>query len=75
MGLHHMADGEGTAQVEQPVVLVGCVDEDGVAGRSAPHDVDVVVHGADHHTVDLHRGVLIVDDGVRHDRDLLGNDR
>ena len=54
VGLHHLADVEGLAQLEQLVVLVGGVDQHRVACRPAPHDVDVVVDGADHQAVDLH---------------------
>ncbi len=44
-------------------MLVGGVDEHGVAGLATPHDVDVVVHGPDDDPVDLDVGVLVVDDG------------
>ena len=41
------------ADLEQLLVLVGGVDEHGVAGAAAAQDVDVVVHRADHDLVDL----------------------
>ena len=55
VGLHHLADVEGRAQLEQLVVLVGRVDQEGLAGGPAPDDVDVVVHRPDHEPVDLDR--------------------
>ena len=45
------------ADLEQRLVLVGGVDEHGVAGPAATEDVDVVVHRAHHDLVDLGGGV------------------
>ena len=61
VGLDHLADAEVAAELEQALVLVGGVDQQGVAGLAATDDVDVVVHRADHHAVDLDGGVLVVD--------------
>ena len=41
------------AQLEQRLVLVGRVDQHGLARSAATQDVDVVVHRADHDVVDL----------------------
>ena len=53
VGLEHPADAEALAQLEQLFVLVGGIDEHGVAGPPAAHDEHVVVVRADHDLVDL----------------------
>ena len=59
MGLEHLGDPEPLRELEEVVVLVGGVDQDGLARLSAPHDVDVVLKWADHRLVDLGRCILI----------------
>ena len=49
------------AQVEQPLVLVGGVEQDGVAGLLAAEHEDVVVHRPDDDLVDLDLGVVVVE--------------
>ena len=51
--LHHLVHAEPLADLEQLLVLVGGVDEHGVARPAATQDVDVVVHRAHHDLVDL----------------------
>ncbi len=63
VGLEHLPDPEVPAELEQLLVLVGGVDQDGVAGLLAPDHVDVVVHRADYDLVDLDEGVLVLDCG------------
>ena len=58
VGLEHLAHAEGRAQLEQALVLVGGVEQDGVAGLGAAHHVDVVVHRAHDDLVDLDAGGL-----------------
>jgi len=62
--LEHAPHAERGAQLEQPFVLVGRVDQHGVAGGAAPHDEDVVVDGADHGAVHLDAGVPPVQGAV-----------
>ena len=45
VGLDHLAHAEGSAQLEEFVVLVGRVDRGGTRPSPAAHDVDVVVDG------------------------------
>ena len=60
VGLDDLAHAELAAQLEQLFVLVGRVDEQGVARLAAPHDEDVVVYRADDQSVDLDLLVLVV---------------
>ena len=60
VGLEHLANPEPAAQVEQLVVLVGRVEQDGVAGLLAAQHVDVVVHRPDDHLMDLGLAVLVM---------------
>ena len=57
MGLDDLTDAEALAQLEQQVVLVGGIDEHGVARLRAPQDEDVVLVRTDHDLVDL--GLLV----------------
>ena len=57
MGLEDPPDSELSRELEEEVVLVGGVDEDGIACPSASHDVDVVVEGPHHRLVDLASGI------------------
>ena len=57
VGLEHRPDAELRAQVEQPVVLVGGVEQHRLARLGAPQDVHVVVDRADDDLVDLEPGV------------------
>jgi hypothetical protein len=61
VGLEHLANSEVPTQLEELLVLVGRVDENGVAGLPAPDHVDVVVHRADYDLVDLDEGVFVFD--------------
>ena len=54
--LEHPAHAEALAQLEQALVLVGGVEQHGVAGLGAAEDEDVVVDGSHHHLVDLDPG-------------------
>ena len=74
VGLEHRAHPQGAAQVEQAVVLVGGVEEHGVAGLLAAQDEDVVVHGTHHDLVDLGLGVLVVQGVGSHVPSLPGRD-
>ncbi len=60
VGLEHLAHVEPAAQVEQLVVLVGGVEQDGLAGLFASQDEDVVVDRSDDELVDLSLAVLVV---------------
>ena len=60
VGLQHGAHAELPAQVQQQLVLVGGIDQHRVATGAAAHDEDIVVEGADHHLVDLHLGVAVM---------------
>ncbi len=68
VGLEHLADPEGLAQLEQALVLVGGVEQHGVAGLAAADDVDVVVHRPDRDLGDLRLRVAEVGFGVHLDR-------
>ena len=63
--LEHPAHPQALAQLEQALVLVGGVEEHGIAGLRAAEDEDVVVDRAHHHLVDLHPG-RVPDQRVRH---------
>ena len=56
--LDDLTDAEALAQLEEPLVLVGGVDEQRVAGLLAPQHEHVVVPGADDDLVDLRLLVL-----------------
>ena len=58
MGLDHAADPEALTEVEEKVVLVGGVHEEGVARPAAPQHVDVVVHRSHDGAVKLAGRVL-----------------
>ncbi len=58
VGLDHLADAETLAELEQQLVLVGGVHEQGVARPAATQHVHVVVHGAHDGAVELARRVL-----------------
>jgi hypothetical protein len=60
VGLEDAADVERLRQLEQLLVLVGRVEQDGVARRLAAEDEHVVVVRADHELVDLELVVLEV---------------
>ncbi len=62
------------AQLEQAVVLVGGVEEHGVAGLLAAQDEHVVVDGTHHDLVDLGLGVLVVQGVDGHVPSLPGRD-
>ena len=62
VGLDDLAHAEALAELEQLLVLVGGVDEQGVAGLPAAHDEDVVVQRSDDDLVDLDLLVLVVHD-------------
>jgi hypothetical protein len=55
--LEHPFHPEAVAQLEQLLVLVGGIEQNGVAGGAASHDEHVVLIGPDHHLVDLEVGV------------------
>ena len=55
--LEHPPHAERLAQLEQPLVLVGGVDEDGVTGAPAAHDEHVVLVRTDDDLVDRDVGV------------------
>jgi hypothetical protein len=57
MGLEHRPDPEPGAEVEEALVLVGRVDEDGLAGGLVPQHEDVVLVRPDHDLV--HLGLLV----------------
>ena len=58
VGLEHPAHAEALAQLEEPLVLVGGVEQHRVAGLGAAQHEHVVVDGPHHHLVDLDpRGV------------------
>src|SRR5438270_632910 len=57
VGLEHLADVEPLAQLEQPLVLVGRVEQHRVTRLLAAQDVDVVVHRTDADLGDLGLGV------------------
>ena len=61
--LDDRADAEALADLEQRLVLVGRVDQHGVARAAAAQDVDVVVHRADDDLVDL--GARVAPDLLR----------
>ena len=63
--LEHPAHAEALAQLEEALVLVGGVEQHGVAGLGAAEDEDVVVDRSHHHLVDLHPG-RVPDQRVRH---------
>ena len=63
VGLEDPSDPELAGELEEEVVLVGGVDEHGLARAAASHDVDVVVEGPDHGLVDL-AGAVGVDLGA-----------
>ena len=54
--LDHPAHAEALAQLEEELVLVGGVEQHGVAGLGAAEDEDVVVDRSHHHLVDLDPG-------------------
>jgi hypothetical protein len=58
VGLQHLAHAELAAQLEQELVLVGGVEQDGVARLGAAEHEHVVVERPDHDLVDL--GPLVV---------------
>ncbi len=60
VGLYDASHAEVAAQLEQLLVLVGGIDEEGLSGLLAPHDEDVVVHRPDDHLVNLDLAVLVV---------------
>jgi hypothetical protein len=53
------------AQLKELLVLVGRVEQDGVAGLLAAQDEHVVVHGADNQFVDLGLVVLEMESWLR----------
>ena len=53
-----LADAETSAQLEQVLVLVGSVHEEGCTRPAASKDIDVVVHRAYDGAVELARGVF-----------------
>ena len=60
MGLHDLAHSQTPAELEKPLVLVRCVDEQSVATQTTAHHEDVVVQRADDNLVDLDLLVLVV---------------
>jgi hypothetical protein len=63
VGLEDLGDPERPTELEQPVVLVGGVEQHGRARPTTTQHVDVVVDGADDDPVDLGAGVLVVEGG------------
>jgi len=63
MRLQHSSHAEGGAQLEQPVVFIGGVDEHGIAGGPTTNHEYVVVDGSDHQLVHLHVGIVPVQCG------------
>ena len=57
VGLHHLVHAQVGADLEQGLVLVGGVDEHGIARPLRADHIDVVVHGADHYLVDFRRRI------------------
>ena len=55
--LHHLVHAQAAADLEQFLVLVGGVDQQGLAGAAAAEHVDVVVHRADDNLVYFGGGV------------------
>ena len=53
VGLEHRGDAESARDPQQPVVLVGRVEQRGLAGSPAAHHVDVVLDGSDDESVHL----------------------
>jgi ABC-type ATPase involved in cell division len=60
VGFQHFSDPERPAQLEQLLVLVRRVEQDGIAGVLATDDENVVVHRADHQPVHLDLGILVM---------------
>jgi hypothetical protein len=60
VGREHPPDAGRPAHLEQQLVLVGGVQEDGLPGRLVPHDEHVVLERADDELVDADVGVLEV---------------
>src|SRR5207244_2582149 len=67
VGLEHLPHVEPLGEIEELVVLVGGVEQHGVAGLLAPQDVHVVVHRSDHDLVDLGLAVLVVEGIYTHE--------
>ena len=65
VGGEHAADARGPADLEQELVLVGGVDDDGLAGALAAHDEHVVLDRPDDELVDADGRGLVVR-GTRH---------
>ena len=57
VGGEHPPHAGGPADLEQQLVLVGGVEEDGITGALAAHDEDVVLERTDDELVDAHVGV------------------
>ncbi len=66
MRLDHPANPQALAEIEEQLVLVGRVHQEGVAGPTASYDVDVVVHRPHDGPVDLTCSVLPDPFDVRH---------
>ena len=60
VGLQHPPHPEALGQLQQLLVLVGGVEQDGVTGLLAPQHEHVVVVGTDHELVDLEADVVDV---------------
>ena len=58
VGGEHPADAGGPGDGDDQVVLVGGVEEDGLARRLVPQDEDVVLPGPDDELVEADAGVL-----------------
>ena len=59
VGLEDGGHAEPTGELEQKVVLVGRVDEHGLTGSAATHNVDIVLEGPHDRLVDLAGGIGI----------------
>jgi hypothetical protein len=57
VGLYDLAHAEGRRHLEKPLMLIGGVDEQGIARGAATNDIHVVFDRSHHEAVDLDRGI------------------
>jgi hypothetical protein len=61
VGLKNPSDAKPLCEVQKTIVFVRRVDEDGLTGRSASKDKDVVVNRPDNQFVDLKIGISVME--------------
>jgi hypothetical protein len=65
VGFEHTLDAKSFAQLQQLLVLVGRVNQNGITRAPTPHDENIVVKRPDHHFVHIDIGVAPVQSWVR----------